>query len=60
MKHLRGWLLRFMDAYAKAKWQDHTDRLEKRIERLTTENRTLNAYIDGLQLGLKHTRKRGG
>ena len=54
MKRLKTWLLeRFLPAWAKDAAYTENKRLLAQLERQKQEIRELNAYIDGLEAGLR-------
>lgn len=58
MRSLRTWLLgRFLPAWAKDSVYAENRRLLERLERQQQEIRELNAYIDGLEAGLRALRR---
>lgn len=58
MKRLRKWLLeRFLPAWAKDSVYRENKELLARLERQEQEIRELNAYIDGLEAGLRSMRR---
>lgn len=54
MSKIKQWLLyKFLPAYCKEKLIEENGRLVKENEELKAENRILEAYIDGLETGMK-------
>lgn len=58
MRNLKTWLLeRFLPAWAKESVYRENQALLARLERQKQEIRELNAYIDGLEAGLRAMRR---
>ena len=58
MKRLRKWLIeKFLPIYLREKLMEENAALRKRIADLETENERLNAYIDGLENGIRAQRR---
>ena len=58
MKRLRKWLIeKFLPIYLREKLMEENAALRKRIVNLETENERLNAYIDGLENGIRVQRR---
>lgn len=58
MKRLRKWLIeKFLPIYLREKLMEENAALRKRIVNLETENERLNAYIDGLENGIRAQRR---
>lgn len=58
MKRLKTWLLeRFLPAWAKDSVYQENKQLLAQLERQKQEIRELNAYIDGLETGLRALRR---
>lgn len=58
MKKLKQWLmLKFLPAWAKDAVYEENRRLKEEITGLKAEIRNLNAYIDGLETGIRAQRR---
>jgi len=58
MQKLRTWLLeRFLPAWAKDSVYQENRKLLAQLERRDRELRELNAYVDGLETGLRSLRR---
>lgn len=59
MNRLRTWLLeRFLPAWAKDTVYQENKALQKKLEQKNQEIRVLNAYIDGLEAGVRSAARR--
>lgn len=58
MRKLRAWLLeRFLPAWAKDSVMRENQKLRKKMDEQDQEIRELNAYIDGLETGMRAMRR---
>ena len=58
MKKLKMWFINtFLPAWAKLAMFDELRKLQKKVSELEEENHKLNAYIDGLQWGVRAQRR---
>ena len=54
---LREWLLKkYLPSWAVLEYGDALETAQKRVRELEAENRTLRAYIDGMERGLRARR----
>lgn len=59
MNRLRTWLLeRFLPAWAKDTIYQENKALQEKLEQKNQEIRVLNAYIDGLETGVRSAARR--
>lgn len=58
MSKFKQWFLnKYLPAYCKEKLIEENNKLFKKYEELKAENKSLKAYIDGLEMGLKSVRR---
>jgi len=58
MRRFKDWLFEcFLPAWTKASVYEENKVLRERLERQSQEIRELNAYIDGLEAGLRSVRR---
>lgn len=58
IKKLKHWLIeRILPVWARAELMAENEQLKKDNEKLLMQNAQLNAYIDGLEAGIKSQRK---
>lgn len=58
MRKFRSWLInKFLPAWAKESVYRENESLKEEISRLKVENERLNAYIDGLENGIRAQRR---
>lgn len=58
MRKLKNWLIRrILPIWARAELEAEIERLKERNHKLQMLNAQLNAYIDGLETGVKNQRK---
>ncbi len=58
MSKFKKWFFnKFLPAYCKEKLIEENSSLIKKYEELKTENKSLKAYIDGLETGLRSVKR---
>lgn len=58
IKKFKNWLIkRLLPIWARAELEAEIERLKERNQKLQMLNAQLNAYIDGLETGVKNQRK---
>ena len=57
MKKFKNWLYSFLPVWAKDTLLSENKKLKSEIEKLKSEIETQNAYIDGLENGIRSQRK---
>ena len=57
MNRLNKWLSRWLPDWAAEQLEGENRRLEARVKELKAENARLNAYLDGLEVGLRAQRR---
>lgn len=58
IKRLKRWLIeRILPVWARAQLMDEIERLQEKNQQLTAECDRLNAYIDGLENGIRAQRR---
>ena len=57
MNRLNKWLNRWLPDWAAEQLEAENRRLEARVKELKAENARLNAYLDGLEVGLRAQRR---
>lgn len=58
MKRIKRWLAeRFLPAYLKQEWKNEQERLLKENRELRIHIQELNAYIEGLEFGIRNQRR---
>lgn len=58
MSKFKQWFFnKYLPAYCKEKLMEENDELRKEVQELTVENKELEAYISGMQRGLRAVKK---
>lgn len=58
MNKIKQWFLyKYLPAYCKESLMEENAQLRKKVQELTAENRALEAYIKGMQRGLRAVKK---